>query len=177
MAEERTFRAVHRRAPMSPSKARYVVDLIKGKSVNDALDTLRFCPKRAAPMLSKVVMSALASAQLDPDCDHNRLHVVDARADDGPTLKRWKTRSRGQMFPRLSRYAHLTIVLAEREPAERRRARRAGERGRRARVEASRRAGRGGGEESAPDMELGASEENQIRNRPEAAQGAEKAEE
>src|SRR5687767_578607 len=110
---DKSFRAVHRRAPMAPRKARYVVDLIRGKPVNEALDTLRFCPKRAAPLLTKVVMSALASAQLDPEVDHNRLHVVDVRADSGPTLKRYTPRARGQMFPLLSRYSHLTVVLAE----------------------------------------------------------------
>ena len=117
---ENTYRAVHRQAPMTPRKARYVVDLIRGKAVNQALDILRFCPRRAAPMLSKVVMSALASAQLDAECDHGRLHVIDARADDGVTMKRWKTRSRGQMYPLLLRYSHLTIVLGEREPEQKR---------------------------------------------------------
>ncbi len=105
---------------MTPRKARYVVDLIRGKSVNEALDILRFCPRRAAPMLSKVVMSALASAQLDAECDHGRLHVIDCRADDGMTLKRWKTRSRGQMYPLLLRYSHLTVVLGERDPEPKR---------------------------------------------------------
>jgi len=116
----KTYRAIHRQAPMTPRKARYVVDLIRGKPVNDALDILRFCPRRAAPMLSKVVMSALASAQLDAECDHGRLHVIDARADDGVTMKRWKTRSRGQMYPLLLRYSHLTIVLGECEPEQKR---------------------------------------------------------
>jgi large subunit ribosomal protein L22 len=136
---DKTYRSVHRNAPMSPRKARYVVDLVRGKPVNEALDILRFCPRRAAPMLSKVVMSALATAQLDDACDHGRLHIVDVRADDGMTLKRWKTRSRGQMYPLLLRYSHLSVVLGEREPAEPRRRRgKAVGKSRRARVEASR---------------------------------------
>ena len=117
---EKTYRAIHRQAPMTPRKARYVVDLIRGKSVNQALDILRFCPRRAAAMLSKVLMSALASAQLDAECDHSRLHVIDARADDAMTQKRWMPRSRGQMFPLLLRYSHLTVVLGEREPEKKR---------------------------------------------------------
>jgi large subunit ribosomal protein L22 len=134
---EKTFRAIHRGAPMSPRKARLVVDLIRGRQVNDALDVLRNCPRRAAPVLGKVVLSALANAQLDPDVDHNRLHVVDVRADAGPTMTRYTPRARGQMFPLLSRYCHLTVVLAERETKTRRR--RAGtDRSRKARVEASR---------------------------------------
>jgi len=135
----KTYRAVHRQAPMTPRKARYVVDLIRGKAVNEALDILRFCPRRAAPMLSKVLMSALASAQLDAECDHGRLHVVDVRADDGMTMKRWKTRSRGQMFPLLIRYSHLSVVLGERDakPKRTRSGKRVGK-SRSARVAASR---------------------------------------
>jgi large subunit ribosomal protein L22 len=137
---EKTFRAVHRGAAISPRKARYVLDMIRGKPVNDALDILRFSSRRAAPMLTKVVMSALATAQLDSSVDHNRLHVVDVRADDGPRMKRWTPRARGQMFPLISRYAHLTVVLAERESKRGRRAGAAAQKGRKARVEASRKA-------------------------------------
>ncbi len=137
---EKAFKAVHRGAPISPRKARYVLDMIRGLPVTQALDVLRYSSKRAAPMLTKVVMSALASAQLDDQVDHNRLHVVDVRADDGPRRRSWKPRSRGQMFPLITRYAHLTVVLAEREPKESRRRAKGGEKSRRARVEASRRA-------------------------------------
>ncbi len=134
---DKTFRAVLRRCPITPRKSRYVVDLVRGKQVNDALDILRFCPRRAAPAITKLVMCALASAQQDDSVDHNRLHIVDIRADDGPTQKRWKHRSRGQAFPLLLRYSHLTVVLGERDPAERR-SRVKTDRSRRARVAASR---------------------------------------
>src|SRR6185436_10591745 len=130
---EKTFKSVHRGAAISPRKARYVLDMIRGKPVNEALDILRFSARRAAPMLTKVLMSALATAQLDSAVDHNRLHVVDARADDGPRMKRWTPRARGQMFPLISRYAHLTVVLAEREAKRGRRAGQAAGKGRRAR--------------------------------------------
>lgn len=136
---DKTFRAVHRGAPLSARKARLVVDVIRGRPVNEALDLLRNNTKRAAPLLTKVVMSALANAQLDRDVDRNRLHVVDCRADTGPQLERYKIRARGQIFPRLSRYCHLTVVLGEREPKTRR-ARGGADRSRRARVEASRKA-------------------------------------
>ena len=134
---EKTFRAVHRRAPMTPRKARYVVDMVRGKSVNEALDILRFSPRRAAPMLSKVLMSALANAQQDVDVDHNRLRLVDVRADDGPTLRRWTPRSRGQMYPLLLRYCHLTVVIAEGDAEEPKRVARKAGKSRRARVAAS----------------------------------------
>ncbi|MCG3133723.1 MAG: hypothetical protein HMLKMBBP_00948 [Planctomycetes bacterium] len=142
----KSFRAVHRGAPMSPRKARYVADLIRGKPVGEALDTLRFCTKRAAPMLTKVVLSALANAQLDDSVDHNRLHVVEVRADSGPTAKRFKIRARGQIFPLLSRYCHLSVVLAERE-SKARRSRGGADRSRRARVDASRKAQETGSKE------------------------------
>src|SRR6185436_15126657 len=90
--------------------------------------------------MTKVVMSALANAQLDSEVDHNRLHVVDVRADDGPRTKSWTPRARGQMFPLISRYAHLTVILAEREAKRTRRTGQVAEKGRRARVEASRKA-------------------------------------
>ena len=154
----KTYRAVHRQAPMTPRKARYVVDLIRGKAVGEALDILRFCPRRAAPMLSKVLMSALASAQLDADCDHGRLHVVDVRADDGMTVKRWKTRARGQMFPLLIRYSHLTVVLGERDakPKRTKSGKRAGK-SRSARVAASRAAQAA----TVSDTETGAAESSE----------------
>jgi len=134
-----TFRAMHRGSPVTPRKARYVVDLIRGKPVNEALDILRFCPRRAAGLLSKVVMSALANAQQsESDVDHNRLRLVDVRADDGPTVKRWTPRSRGQMYPLLLRYSHLTVVLAEADGPEPKRRRKTTARSRRARVDASR---------------------------------------
>jgi len=136
----KTFKSVHRGAAISPRKARYVLDMIRGKPVNEALDILRFSAKRAAPMMTKVVMSALATAQLDSGVDHNRLHVVDVRADDGPRMKRWTPRARGQMFPLISRYAHLTVILAEKEPKRGRRSGQAAGKGRRARVEASKKA-------------------------------------
>ena len=134
---EKTFRAVHRGAAISPRKARYVLDMIRGKPVNDALDVLKFSSRRAAPMLTKVIMSALATAQLDDSVDHNRLHVVDVRADDGPRYKRYTPRARGQMFPLITRFAHITVVLAEREKKARRSDGRTAAKGRRARVLAS----------------------------------------
>lgn len=135
---EKTFKSVHRGATISPRKARYVLDMIRDKPVNEALDILRFSSKRAAPMLTKVVMSALATAQLDSGVDHKRLHVVEVRADDGPRMKRYTPRARGQMFPLITRFSHLTVILAEREKKAGRHAAKTGDKGRRARVEASR---------------------------------------
>jgi len=137
---DKSFRAIHRGAAISPRKARYVLDMIRGLPVNDALDVLKYSSRRAAPMLTKVLMSALATAQLDDSVDHNRLHVVDVRADDGPRYKRYTPRARGQMFPLITRFAHLTVVLAERDKKAKRSDGRTAAKGRKARVEASKKA-------------------------------------
>ena len=157
---EKVFKSVHRGAAISPRKARYVLDMIRGKPVNEALDILRFSAKRAAPMMTKVVMSALANAQLDSGVDHNRLHVVEVRADDGPRMKRWTPRARGQMFPLITRYAHLTVILGEREPKRNRHTGQAAAKGRRARVEASRKAQSGAAETPSSSASAAGGQEN-----------------
>jgi large subunit ribosomal protein L22 len=143
-----TFKAKHRFVPMSARKARYVVDLVRGRSVNEALRILQFCPRRASPVVEKVLRSAVANASLDLDVDANRLYVSDVRADNGPTLKRGKARSRGQYFGILVHYCHVSVVL--REAPEEGAPVRGGKRGvaKRKRVRVSRRR-RGGGSPSA----------------------------
>jgi len=109
----RAFRARHRFAPMPARKARYVVDLVRGKPVNEALERLQHCPRRAAPAVRKVLQSAIANAGQDVEVDANRLYVSDARADDGPTMKRGKARSRGQFFGILVRFCHISVEVRE----------------------------------------------------------------
>ena len=130
----REFRAKHRFAPTSARKARYAVDLVRGLPVNAALERLQYNPRRASFMLRGVLQSAIANAGQDLDVDANRLYVADARADDGPTDKRTKARSRGQSFGLLIRHCHITVVLrempAEGLPGKRKRVRGAGRKGR-----------------------------------------------
>src|SRR5258706_3819822 len=109
----KAFRAKPRFAPASARKARYAVDEVRGLPVNQALERLQFSPRRAAAMVRKVLQSAVASAGQDLDVDANRLFVSDARADDGPTDKRGKARSRGQFFGILVRHCHISIELRE----------------------------------------------------------------
>lgn len=126
----RGFRAKHRYAPTSARKARYAVDLIRGLPVNRALERLQWCPRRAASMVRKVLQSAVANAGQDLDVDANRLFVSEAKADDGPTAKRGKARSRGQFFGILVRHCHISVELREMPegglPGARRRERGAG---------------------------------------------------
>jgi large subunit ribosomal protein L22 len=103
--------ASHRHAPISPSKARLVADMIRGKSVDEALSALRLAPQRAARMLYKVVQSAQANAEDQGVNDVEGLYVARAYVDDAPRLKRWRPRSRGMASPILRRRSHLCVEL------------------------------------------------------------------
>ena len=106
------FKACHKFARISPRKARYVMDLVRDASVEKALETLRFTHRRAAPMISKVIRSAVANAIQEGGATAEDLVVHRAYVDEGPTWKRWRPRARGMAFPILKRTSHLTIVLA-----------------------------------------------------------------
>ena len=104
-------RAIARHIRISPSKARLVIDLIRGKRVNDALATLMYTPKAASPIVTKLLNSAIANAENNLDMDRDDLYVAEVYADPGPTLKRYVARSRGSASPMLKRTSHITIVL------------------------------------------------------------------
>ena len=111
--KDREFRACHRFARISPRKARYVIDLIRGLPVEKALDDLRFSSKRATPMISKVIRSALANATQEAGLETSSLYVAQALVDVGPRMKRWKARAMGRGRPRLRRFCHISVVLRE----------------------------------------------------------------
>ncbi len=105
------FTAKHRFAPISPTKVRPVIDLIKGKSANEALQILKFVHKRGKVIVDKVLRSAVANAGLDANPDE--LYVTDARADVGPSLRRARPGSRWRLDWRTRRSSHVTIVLSD----------------------------------------------------------------
>ncbi|HOX38670.1 MAG TPA: 50S ribosomal protein L22 [Candidatus Brocadiia bacterium] len=107
------FKAIYRYARVSPKKARLVMDLVRGRSANDALKVLRVTPNRGAYYIDKLLRSAIANADESLQADMESLRVKDARVDTGPTLKRWRSRSRGQAGMVLKRSSHLTIVLCD----------------------------------------------------------------
>jgi large subunit ribosomal protein L22 len=109
----RQWRATHRFARISPRKARLVVDLIRGRHINDAQDTLRFTRKAASEMVAKVLKTAIANAN-DQEADVRSLYVVDARVDEGPTMRRWRPKDRGRAHPILKRMSHIQVVVEER---------------------------------------------------------------
>jgi large subunit ribosomal protein L22 len=113
------FRAQARFVRVSPQKARLVLDLIKGKRVEDALNTLVFTKKRVAARVEKLVRSAVEnanylSAEKGVDVDVDSLYVRRAVANDGPRMKRIRPAPMGRAYRYVRRIAHIEIELAER---------------------------------------------------------------
>ena len=108
-------RAIARYQRVSPRKARLVVDLIKGKSVEEAMSILQHLPKGSAPMISRLLRSAAANAENNFKLDLRELYVKRALADEGPRMKRIWMRGRGRRDTKLHRTAHITIVVDEKE--------------------------------------------------------------
>jgi large subunit ribosomal protein L22 len=113
------FRAEMRYLRVSPQKARLVLELIKGRRVEEARNTLAFTKKRVAAPVAKLLQSALDNANflasekgLDVEIDN--LYVKSAIANDGPRMKRIRPAPQGRAFRYQRRIAHITIVLAER---------------------------------------------------------------
>ncbi len=104
-------RAQHRHAGMSATKARLVLDLIRGKSVAEARTILQFSERGAAEPIAKVLDSAVANAANNNDIPPEELFVATAYADEGPTLKRWRPRARGRATRIRKRTCHITIIV------------------------------------------------------------------
>ena len=109
------WKAVHRYARISPTKVRPVVDLIRGRDVNDAMNILQFTPNRAATMVRKALASAIANAD-EAEADVEFLVVDEAFVDEAPAIKRWRPKDRGRAFPIRKRNSHITIVVEEEAP-------------------------------------------------------------
>lgn len=111
------FKATHKYARISSRKVRPLASLIRGKFADEALELLKYQPHRGARMLEKVLRSAVGNAQ-DPDqnkgkaTNPERLVVLDARIDGGPTFKRIRPRARGMAYGILRRTAHISVELA-----------------------------------------------------------------
>lgn len=107
-------RAVTRYARVSAQKARLVVDLIRGKSVETALGILEFTPKRGARIVAKALRSAVANAENTQRVDVDRLYVKRVQVDEGPTAKRFLPRAHGRATKVFKRTSHVTVVVDER---------------------------------------------------------------
>ncbi|MGS0765753.1 50S ribosomal protein L22 [Syntrophomonas curvata] len=108
-------RAVARHLRVSPSKARQVADLVRGKNVDEAVGILRYTNKKSAPLIGKVLKSAIANAEHNFDMDSDELFVAEIYVDEGPTLKRMRPRAYGRADVRRHRTSHITVVVRERE--------------------------------------------------------------
>ncbi len=107
-------RAVAKYLRLSPRKARLVTDLIKGRSAEDAIAVLAHVDKAASVPVGKVVRSAIANAENNFNLTMENLYVKDARADEGPRMKRVWIRGRGRRDIKVHRGSHVTVVVDER---------------------------------------------------------------
>jgi large subunit ribosomal protein L22 len=99
----------------STRKARLITQVIKGKPVEEAAALLRFMPQAAARDVARVLQSATANAENNHNLSADELHVVDAIANEGPTIKRWRPRAQGRAFPIHKPMTHITVVVGDRE--------------------------------------------------------------
>lgn len=103
---------------ISAQKVRLVIDVVRGKDANTALEVLRFMPQRAAQPVSKLLASAVANAEENFGVSRDDLYVEKIFADEGPTRKWRRFGARGRFKPILRRSSHVTVVLREREAAQ-----------------------------------------------------------
>ncbi|MGP8153265.1 MAG: 50S ribosomal protein L22 [Smithella sp.] len=106
-------KAVAKHIRMSSQKVRLVVDLIRGKKVQEARNILLYTRKYAACIVANVLKSAVASAAQNPNIDENILYVKEIFVDQGPSLKRWRARAQGRAAGIKKRSSHITVILDE----------------------------------------------------------------
>ena len=99
----------------STRKANLITRAIVGKPVEDAAALLRFMPQPAARDVAAVLKSATANAENNHNLSAEDLVIVEARADEGPTIKRWQPRAQGRSFPIHKPMTHITVVVQDRE--------------------------------------------------------------
>ncbi|MCH8531928.1 MAG: 50S ribosomal protein L22 [Saccharospirillum sp.] len=105
--------AVLRGARLSAQKARLVADMIRGKSVAEALDLLTFSPQKGAAIVKKVLESAIANAEHNDGADVDELKVATIFVDEGMTMKRIRPRAKGRADRIFKRTSHITVKVAE----------------------------------------------------------------
>jgi len=120
--ETQEFRAEAKFQRVSPQKARLVLELIKGRRVAEALDTVAFTKKGVAPLVEKVLRAAIQNAnylsqERDLDVDVDNLYVKTALANEGPRMKRIRPAPMGRAFRYQRRMSHIVISVAERKRA------------------------------------------------------------
>ncbi len=104
-------RAVARNAPGSARKIRPIIDLVRGKKVEEALSILQFVPSPKARLVAKVIKSAAANAEHNYQIPISELRIKHIVADEGIRLKRWRPKARGRVNPYCKHYCHITVVV------------------------------------------------------------------
>jgi large subunit ribosomal protein L22 len=102
-----------RYARISPQKCRLVADMVRGKPVGAALQTLEYTPKKAAQIVKKVLESAIANAEHNHGADIDELKVSIIMVDEAPTLKRFRARAKGRGNRIIKRNSHITVQVAD----------------------------------------------------------------
>ncbi len=112
------FEAKHRFARIAPRKARLVMDMIRGRDVDDAITLLKFAKQRSSILIEKVIRSAVANAiEQDTAVRRNALFVAKAWVDPGPIMKRFQPKDRGKAYAIQKKTSHLVVVVDERAQA------------------------------------------------------------
>ena len=106
-------KAIAKDTGISPSKVRPLVNIVRGKRVDEALTMLRFASSPAAQVVAKVVKSAAANAESNFQMSPSELKIVKIFADEARTLKRYRPRARGRVGPILKRSSHITVIVIE----------------------------------------------------------------
>lgn len=107
-------RAVAKYIRISPQKVRLIMDQVRGKKVEEAMNLLSFTPQKGAFVLKKLINSAVANAEQNLNMDVDNLYIKRAFADEGPTLRRFRPRAMGRATRIRKRTSHLTVILDER---------------------------------------------------------------
>lgn len=108
-------KAIVKYVRLSPRKVRQVVDLIRGKKINEALAILRYVPKRASEVVTKAVKSAAANAENNMQMERDELFVTSCFVDQGPTLKRFQPRAMGRADVIRKRTSHITVMVGDKK--------------------------------------------------------------
>jgi large subunit ribosomal protein L22 len=108
-------RAIAKNVRVSPTKVRLLVDMVRGKKVEEALIMLQFTPNPSARAVAKVIKSAAANAENGLQIPPSSLEITSIFVDRGLTMKRFRSAARGRVAPILKRTSHITVVVAEQE--------------------------------------------------------------
>jgi len=108
-------KAIAKNIDISPRKVRAVIDLVRGKSVDEALAVLKFAPTPTAKAVAKVVKSAAANAENNLQLPPSELKIVKIFADEARTMKRYRSGARGRVNPFVRRSSHITVIVAGEE--------------------------------------------------------------